>query len=319
MEGFVHIRLAPWFRRLLTRLLAILPALLTILLVGSGEMMGLMVLSQVILSLQLPFAVVPLLQFTGQRERMGTFANPGWVRVLGWLAVAIIIGLNAEMVRTKIEEWVEGAGDYGLWVQLTVIPVAAACGLFLLWLITSPWLLAPRPHREVVATARAIAEEVASHLAQPLYRRIGVALDHSPQDNLPLRHAAALAHGHGAELVLLHVVEGVGGQYHGQEAADEERLADQAYVEHLARRLRDRGLRVRAVLRFGYPASELTQAVMEEGLDLLVLGSHGHGRVADRLFGETTGPVRHAVRIPILTVREPPARPGPGSSSDQGP
>jgi manganese transport protein len=325
MEGFVRLRLRPWVRRLLTRLVAILPALLTIILVRQGTAgdaspedptgqatMELLVLSQVILSLQLPFAVVPLLQFTGQRARMGEFANPRWVRILGWVVAAIIISLDGLLVVRQLAEWVREAGPDGWWLQLTLTPVVLAWGLFLLWLIASPWLVAPRPHLEVTAAARATAEEVAAHITQPVYRRIGVALDHSPQDNLPLRHAVALARGHDAELVLIHVVEGVGGQYHGQEAADEERVGDQAYVERLAEQLRERGLQVRALLRFGYPANEVARAVAEEGLDLLVLGSHGHGRVADRLFGETTGPVRHAVQIPILTVREPPERPSGG-------
>jgi manganese transport protein len=319
MEGFVHLRLRPWVRRLLTRVVAILPALLTVLLLRQGQsaeagekaglsgMTRLLVLSQVILSLQLPFAVVPLLQFTGQRARMGEFANPRWVRVLGWLAASIIIALNALLVVIQIDRWTEDGGAQALFVQWTVIPIAVACGLFLVWLIASPWLLSPRPLPEVQAEARATADAVAAHVTEPIYRRIGVALDNSPQDVMPLRHAAALARGHGAELVLIHVVEGVGGQYHGQEAADSERLADQAYLEHLARTLREKGLRVRAVLGFGLPAQELARTAAEEGLDLLVLGSHGHGAIGDRLFGETSGPVRHAVSIPVLTVREPPA------------
>jgi manganese transport protein len=156
-----------------------------------------------------------------------------------------------------------------------------------------------------VADARATAQVVAANLPEPLYRRIGVALDNGPQDALTLRHAAALARGHRAELVLVHVVEGVGGQVYGQEAADQERLSDQAYLEFLAEALRAQGLVVRQLLRFGTPAQELARAAAEEGLDLLVLGSHGHGVLADRLFGETTGAVRHSVRIPVLTVREP--------------
>ncbi len=309
MEGFVHLRLRPWVRRLLTRLLAIVPAVLGILLVGRGAMMELLVLSQVVLSLQLPFAVVPLLQFTGQRARMGEFANPRWVRVLGWAAAAVIIGLNGMLVSSQLQKWAE-AGAEASWIPLAAAPVAAACGLFLLWLIASPWLLTPRLVPQVQAVARATADEVAAHATEPVYRRIGVALDNSPRDAMPLRHAAALARGHGAELVLIHVVEGVGGLYHGRETADSERLADQAYLEHLAETLRAKGMRVRALLGFGHPAQELARTAAEEGLDLLVLGSHGHGAIGDRLFGETSGSVRHAVRIPVLTVREPPAASG---------
>jgi manganese transport protein len=304
MEGFLHFRLQPWMRRLATRVLAITPALVVIAVVGDGGLTDLLVLSQVVLSLQLPFAVVPLLQFTGQRERMREFANARWVRVLGWSAAAIILALNVQLIALQVSGWVSAAGDQALWVYLLVLPVAVGCGLLLLWLIASPWLLAPRPLPEVTAAARATAEEVAARLTEPLYRRIGVALDNSPQDALPLRHAEALARGHGAELVLVHVVEGVGGQYHGPDAADRERRADQAYVEHLAEALRAKGLRVRGLLRFGNPAHELARTAEEEKLDLLVLGSHGHGFLGDRLFGETSGALRHAVHVPVLTVRE---------------
>lgn len=319
MEGFLHLRLRPWVRRLLTRLLAIIPALLVIMIAGEAKLTSLLVFSQVILSLQLPFAVVPLLQFTGQPQRMGPFANPAWVKLLGWTAAVMIIGLNAALVHSQLSEWISEGGGQARWIQLIAIPIAAACTLLLLWLVASPWLLSPKGPPPVVATARATARNVAAALTEPLYRRIGVALDNLPEDALPLRHATALARGHRAELVLLHVVEGVGGQYHGEDAADRERLADQAYLEQLSETLRQQGIRARIVLRFGKPATELVRAVTDEGLDLLVLGSHGHGFVGDRLFGETSGAVRHAVQVPVLTVREPrPAEPLRATDQDPG-
>src|SRR5581483_7788195 len=114
--------------------------------------------------------------------------------------------------------------------------------------------------------AHAAALEVAANLPAPLYARIGVALESGPGDALILRHAAAIARQHGAELLLLHVVEGVGGQVYGAGAADLERRADQAYLEQLARSLQSEGVRARAVLRFGDPAQELSRAVRDERL-----------------------------------------------------
>jgi manganese transport protein len=186
-----------------------------------------------------------------------------------------------------------------------VVPFAGACGLLLLWLLVRPWLITLRQPAAIGTDARAAALEVARALAVPLYRRIGVGLDIGLRDTITLRHATALARGHNAELVLIHVVEGVGGQIHGAAAADQERRGDQAYLEQLAEALRQGGLQARAVLRFGDPAQQISQAAAEEQLDLLVLGSHGHGFLGDRLFGETTGAVRHAVKIPVLAVREP--------------
>jgi manganese transport protein len=98
MEGFLNINLKPWLRRLVTRLLAIVPALVVALLYGEQGTSELLVLSQVVLSLQLSFAVVPLVQFTSSRLRMGSFANPGWVRWLAWGVAAVIIGLNGYLL-----------------------------------------------------------------------------------------------------------------------------------------------------------------------------------------------------------------------------
>jgi len=92
MEGFLNIRLRPWLRRLITRLLAIIPAIICVILYGESGTTRLIVLSQVILSLQLSFAVFPLVQFTSQKSKMREFANPPWLKWLAWL-VAVFIGL----------------------------------------------------------------------------------------------------------------------------------------------------------------------------------------------------------------------------------
>jgi manganese transport protein len=94
MEGFLRLRLRPWMRRLVTRSLAIVPAALVIGLAGEQAATGLLILSQVVLSFQLPFAVVPLVQFTSEREKMGEFTNRSWVVVLAWVMAAAIILLN---------------------------------------------------------------------------------------------------------------------------------------------------------------------------------------------------------------------------------
>jgi manganese transport protein len=171
-------------------------------------------------------------------------------------------------------------------------------------LIVNPWLVARRVAPTAESAGRTTAQVVAARITEPRYRRIGVGLDHSPNDAITLEHAAALARGHGAEMVLIHVVEGVGGQLLGADSRDQERQGDQAYLEQLVQSLRTSGASVRSVLRFGNPARELSRTVADEHLDLLVLGSHGHGKIGDWFFGETAGTVRHAVQIPVLAVRE---------------
>jgi manganese transport protein len=98
MEGFLDLRLAPWLRRLITRGLAIVPAVLVVGASGQAGATRLLVLSQVILSLQLPFAVVPLVRFTADKGMMGPFASPIWLRFLSWVIAAVIIALNLTLL-----------------------------------------------------------------------------------------------------------------------------------------------------------------------------------------------------------------------------
>ena len=98
MEGFVSIRLRPWLRRLITRLIAIVPAVLVIGWFGEAKTTQLLVGSQVVLSMQLGFAVWPLMRFTGEKSKMGQFVNPLWIKILGWTTAVIIIILNVKLL-----------------------------------------------------------------------------------------------------------------------------------------------------------------------------------------------------------------------------
>jgi manganese transport protein len=98
MEGFLNIRLRPWLRRLITRLIAIVPAVIVTVLYGESGTAKLLVISQVILSLQLSFAVIPLIIFTGDRRKMGEFVNPLWMKVLAWLVAGVIVILNVKFL-----------------------------------------------------------------------------------------------------------------------------------------------------------------------------------------------------------------------------
>ena len=98
MEGFLNIKLKPWLRRLITRLIAIIPALIVAIIYGERGTSDLLVLSQVILSLQLSFAVVPLVSFTSSKMKMGEFANSNLIKYTSWIVAAIIISLNAYLL-----------------------------------------------------------------------------------------------------------------------------------------------------------------------------------------------------------------------------
>ena len=108
MEGFLDLRMRPWMRRLLTRSVAIVPAVVVAAMFGERGVGKLLILSQVILSLQLSFAVVPLVRFTGDARRMGRFANARWLQAMAWFVTAVIVSLNAYLLVQVITGWMRG-------------------------------------------------------------------------------------------------------------------------------------------------------------------------------------------------------------------
>lgn len=98
MEGFIHLRVKPWVRRIITRLLAVIPVFIVTIIAGENGTTDLLIFSQVILSMQLPFALVPLVLFTSDKHKMGSFVNSTWVKIVAWTATVIIICLNVYLV-----------------------------------------------------------------------------------------------------------------------------------------------------------------------------------------------------------------------------
>src|SRR5208283_1586329 len=175
MEGFLNIRMRPWLRRLITRSLAVIPAALTIYFAGDKATLGLLLLSQAILSMQLPFAIVPLIHFTSDRARMGEFANALWVRWLAWITAVVVIGLNAWLAYDSIEDWLSGAGAWRGLVGASAISVSAVLAFLLLWVTFEPLITSRKLGR---AALEFPAIEGATAIA-PIYHRILVPLDHT--------------------------------------------------------------------------------------------------------------------------------------------
>jgi manganese transport protein len=139
-------------------------------------------------------------------------------------------------------------------------------------------------------------------------KRIGVALETSENDGRTLAEGVALAKAYKAELILMHVVEGVGGQWYGAQTNDAESRHDAEYVESLAVALRDKIPAeeipvVRAALGYGDVVRELVRLAEQEQLSLMVLGGHGHWGLSDVWRGQTISGVRHSLKIPVLAVR----------------
>jgi manganese transport protein len=311
MEGFVHMRLRPWVRRMLTRSVALVPALLVIQFFArddgsgqSGALMDLLVLSQVVLSLQLPFAVIPLIQFTSDPERMGPFANRLTVRTLSWASAAVIVAFNGVALVLQIQDWGEStakAGGEAWWVYIPVGGLTLVLTAFLAWIALYPALVRRREY-ELGRPGRTPMPTPSSVLEQVRYRTIGVAVEFTPADAVVLVQAAKLAHSNAADLVLVHVVEGMGADLFGPETDSQESRTDSARMAELTAHLRQDGLSVEGMLGYGSPPTELIRLANEKHFDLLVMGTHGHRFLADIALGRTITPLLHELKIPVLVV-----------------
>ena len=318
MEGFLHIRIQPWLRRMVSRGLAIVPAVLVIVLRGPRSVDDLLVLSQVVLSVQLAFAVIPLVAFTSDRHKMGEFVNAPWVILLAVVTTILIVGLNANLVVQQLSAWLTAARQP--WIQVPVIVAVSVVALLLVYVAAEPLLrallpgLRRRPELAWVPVAagsgpgpQARPAALRSSSARPAIpegppRRVAVALEMGAADDAVLEHVRDHFAVPGAELILLHVVESAAGRYLGPESSDLESRADLATLEDLAQDLRRRGAAVSVALGHGDPKTELARLVGEARPEMLVTGSHGHGGLRDLLFGSTVSGLRHRVDCPVLTV-----------------
>jgi manganese transport protein len=304
MEGFIRFRMRPWVRRIVTRAMAIAPAIAVVAVSGSGGVLGLMILSQVVLTVLLPFAIIPLVKFTNSKQKMGPFASSTWVKALAWITTATIFGLNSVMIGGMIGDWL-GAGGWLMWLTIcAVLPASAGYLALLTWMTI---------RREKTARDRVpiSADHVANEVSQlvPRFRRIGVALEAKPADAAVIAEAVALARANKAELVLMHVVEGVGGQWYGPQTGDIESREDETYLTNLAKRLKEDlaagGVPdVRPALAYGGNVPwQLVRLARNEEVDLIVVGSHGHRALGDLIHGQTIDKVRHDLHVPIMAVR----------------
>ena len=300
MEGFLNIRIQPWLRRMVTRFLAIGPAAVVIWLSGNDGTFRLLILSQVILNLQLPFAIIPLIHFTSDAKRMGSFCN-GWkLRTAGWATATIVVSLNLWLAGQTIMKWATGAGDWAPVVWTLSIALSGAILTLLIWVTFHPL----RRSETAPIPTLGLESAIPGVIEAPRYRRILVPLDHSPLDRVALGHAAAIAAQHGARLFLLHVEEGVTSQIYGQESSTAEVEAGREYLDSVVASLGALDLGVETAIRHGSnPRKEIVRYAQQIEPDLLVMGAHGHGGLKDLIFGNTINPVRHALNIPILVVR----------------
>ncbi|MGN6180454.1 MAG: Nramp family divalent metal transporter [Mucilaginibacter sp.] len=299
MEGHINLRIEPWLRRLLTRLMAIVPAIFTILYFGENGLGNLIILSQVVLSLQLGFAVIPLIHFVSDRKKMGKFAIGPVVKILSWACAVLIVVLNAQLIWQQIGEWERQSPTVAVWMYALVLPLVAFIAMLLVYVFLRPMLYKHKDDHIYVphGIASAITE-----LDAIKYRHIGVTIDFSKNDTEAIRHAIMQGGKHAA-YTLIHVVETAGARYYGHEVMDMETQSDVENINKYAEAIRKLGYNAGAEIGYGAPSNSIAGVVNNKKIDFLVMGSHGHQVLKDLIFGTTVNRVRHLVNVPVLVVK----------------
>ncbi|WP_026707884.1 Nramp family divalent metal transporter [Flavobacterium frigidarium] len=300
MEGYLNLRIQPWVRRIVTRLIAIVPAVIVITIFGEGVTGKLLIFSQVILSLQLGFAIIPLIHFVSDKSKMRGFHIGKWTQIASWIVASIIVILNGKLVLDEITGWLETA-ENPIILWLTVVPLAISFLILLLYIVIKPFISKRKndfqnhsPHNLKLRFSKSEAYDK---------KNIAVTVDFSAADEVALNSAFELG-GKQANYTLIHIVETVGALMYGEHIDDHETLIDEKLLEEYKEMLAEKGFRVKIQLGFGKPNKVIPLLINEGTFDILVMGTHGHTGFKDLIFGTTVDKLRHKITIPLLIVRE---------------
>ena len=294
MEGYLRLRINPIARRLITRIIAIVPVIIVILVYGEKEVNALLILSQVILSLQLGFAIIPLIHFVSDKSKMGKFAITPLVKILAWLIATILIYLNFKMLISQSMPIFEGNS---FWPKFSII----LGGLFfsgLLFYITIEPILSKRKIKKSILMHPEVEKLV---IDIPRYSRIAIALDFTQNDEKLISYAIGQGDKN-TELFIVHIVESASANLWGNQSNDYETQQDQDQLDNYVEQLSSKGFSVSGKLGFKNRAKEIVRLTEESKADILVMGSHGHRGIKDIIFGQTANTVRHKLKIPVFMV-----------------
>ncbi|MFM2327213.1 MAG: hypothetical protein RIR31_1415 [Bacteroidota bacterium] len=295
MEGYLSLRINPMLRRLITRLLAIIPALIVIAIYGESNVDSLLVFSQVILSLQLGFAIIPLIHFVSDKKTMGSFAIKPIVQIAAWLIATVLIYLNLKMLVNETSGVFEGDN---LFAKILLALLGIVFIGLLLYIILQPLLV---KNKKALSIQMHPGLNTIQNLAIPSFNKIAVALDYTANDEKLLAYAI----GQGKEkssYLLLHIVESASAKLLGQDSDDFETIKDTEQIEFYVQQLKQRGFAAEGKIGFRNRVKEITRIVNENNADMLVIGAHGHTALKDFIYGETVNAVRHELKIPVLVV-----------------
>ncbi len=295
MEGYLRLRLNPILRRLITRMIAIIPALVVIIIYGENEVDSLLVMSQVILSLQLGFAIIPLIHFVSEKKKMGNFAIGPLTKVAAWIIASVLVFLNLKMLVNESMPVLEGDNFLP---KAMIIGSGIFFGAILLYVILYPFFTKELKDSSILLHKAPGQLNIAD---KPVFNRIAVSLDFSGNDEQLIGHA--LGQGHtSSHYILLHIVESAPARLMGAQTDDFESREDREMLISYVNQLREKGISASAHIGYKHRVKEIARIATENNADLLVMGAHGHAGLKDFVFGSTVNSVRHELKIPVLVV-----------------
>ncbi len=299
MEGYLNLRIQPWVRRIITRLIAIIPAVIVISVFGESVTGKMLILSQVILSLQLGFAIIPLIHFVSDKSKMQGFHISKTTQIASWIVAIIIVSLNAKLVFNEIQGWLE-TSDNPLLLWLTVIPLAIGFLILLLYIVFKPFI--SKTKNNIDNHSPHNLQLKFSKTGSFTNKNIAISVDFSNADEIAINSAFELG-GLDAKYTLIHVVETVGAIMYGENVDDHETLIDEKLLLEYQEMLVAKGYNVTIKLGFGKPNKVIPAIINAGQFDVLVMGTHGHAGLNDLLFGTTVDNVRHKIKIPLFIVK----------------
>ena len=295
MEGYLSLRINPLLRRLITRMVAIVPALIVIIIYGEDNVDSLLILSQVILSLQLGFAIIPLIHFVSDKKTMGKFAINTLQKIAAWLIASVLVFLNLKMLANEIGD-VFNTG--ALWQQILIGLGTLICLELLVYIIIQPYITKAKRPASIKIHA---ATNTLNNLLIPSFKKIAIALDFSENDEKLLAYAIGQGKAN-THYLLMHIVESASAKLLGVDSDDYESRKDKERMDDYVLQLQARGFIAEGFLGYKDRSKEIVRIAKGVNADMLVMGAHGHTGLKDFIYGETVNSVRHELKIPVLIV-----------------
>jgi len=299
MEGYLNLRIQPWVRRIITRLIAIVPAVIVILIYGESVTGKLLILSQVILSLQLGFAIIPLIHFVSDKSKMKGFHISRITQISAWIIATIIVSLNAKLVFSQIEGWLTSS-ENPIILWLTIVPLTVGFFILLLYIVFNPFLSKVKVNIDNHSPHNLNLKF--NEKGNYIKKNIAISVDFSDADEAAINNAFELG-GKEANYTLIHVVETVGAMMYGENIEDHETLIDEKLLLEYKEMLSEKGFKITTQLGFGKPNKVIPKIINEGTFDILVMGTHGHKGFKDLIFGTTVDKLRHQISIPLFIVK----------------